>query len=114
MNQPLRPAPVLYNLHEFNRALLRPATHLAQAGANMFSAPGSWLAHLPGAGPLAAGYELFYRLGKDYEKPRFDIHAVEVRGDVGLGGRTDRAVAGRSVACSASSATATRPTSSPA
>lgn len=71
---------MLYNFHEFHRALLRPATQLAQAGANMFSAPGSWLAHLPGAGPLAAGCELFYRLGKDYEKPRFDIHAVQVRG----------------------------------
>jgi poly(3-hydroxybutyrate) depolymerase len=70
---------LLYNLHEFNRALLRPATHLAQAGASMFSSRGSWLAHLPGAGPFAAGCELFYRLGKDYEKPRFDIQSVQVR-----------------------------------
>jgi poly(3-hydroxybutyrate) depolymerase len=46
----------------------------------MFSAPGSWLAHLPGAARLAAGYELFYRMGKDYGKPRFDIRAVEVEG----------------------------------
>jgi poly(3-hydroxybutyrate) depolymerase len=71
---------VLYHLHEFNRALLGPATHLAGAAARMFSAPGSWLAQLPGATRFAAGYELFYRLGKNYEKPAFGIDAVEVDG----------------------------------
>ena len=44
---------------------------MAEATARMFSAPGSWLAQLPGAARVAAGYELLYRLGKDYEKPRF-------------------------------------------
>ena len=71
---------MLYNIHEFNRTLFGPATHLARAGAQMFSAPGSWLAHLPGAANVAAGYELLYRVGKRYEKPKFDIHEVEVRG----------------------------------
>ena len=46
----------------------------------MFSAPGSWLAQLPGAARIAASYELLYRLGKSYEKPTFGIQAVEVRG----------------------------------
>lgn len=71
---------MLYHLHELNRALLGPATHLARAGARMFSAPGSWLAHLPGSARLAASYELMYRLGKDYQKPEFDIRAVEIDG----------------------------------
>jgi poly(3-hydroxybutyrate) depolymerase len=71
---------VLYQLHELNRALLGPANELAKAGASMFSAPGSWLAGLPGASRAAAGYELIYRLGKSYEKPKFDIHSVEVDG----------------------------------
>jgi poly(3-hydroxybutyrate) depolymerase len=71
---------VLYQLYELNRALFSPATHLAQAGARMFSAPGSWLAQLPGAARVAAGYELLYRLGKDYEKPEFGIDAVDVGG----------------------------------
>jgi poly(3-hydroxybutyrate) depolymerase len=71
---------VLYNLHEFNRALLSPATHLAHAGALMFSSPGSWLSLLPGAAPVAAGYELLYRIGKTYEKPSFGIESVEIRG----------------------------------
>jgi poly(3-hydroxybutyrate) depolymerase len=48
----------------------------------MFSAPGSWLAQLPGASQVAAGYELLYRMGKDYGKPRFGIDAVDVDVDV--------------------------------
>jgi poly(3-hydroxybutyrate) depolymerase len=71
---------MLYQLHEFNRALLGPATDLAHAGARMFSAPGSWLARLPGSARIAAGYELMYRMGKDYPKPQFGIDSVTVRG----------------------------------
>jgi len=71
---------MLYQIHEFNRALLGPATDLAHAGARMFSAPGSWLARLPGSARIAAGYELIYRMGKDYPKPEFGIDSVVVRG----------------------------------
>lgn len=46
----------------------------------MFSAPGSWLTWMPGSPLFAAGYELFYRLGKEYPKPAFDIPAVNIRG----------------------------------
>src|SRR5215471_5495694 len=44
----------------------------------MFSAPESWLAHLPGANRVAAAYELLYRLGKDYEKPAWGIDQVDI------------------------------------
>jgi poly(3-hydroxybutyrate) depolymerase len=44
----------------------------------MFSAPGSWLAGMPESPRVAAGYELLYRLGKDYEKPEFDIHSIDI------------------------------------
>ncbi|HVJ14036.1 MAG TPA: polyhydroxyalkanoate depolymerase [Polyangiaceae bacterium] len=71
---------MLYQLHELNRALLGPTAFLAHAGAHMFSAPGSWLAALPGSERIAAGYELLYRLGRDYPKPEFGIHEVEVNG----------------------------------
>lgn len=71
---------MLYHLHEFNRSLLKPASHLAHAVAAMFSTPGSWLAQLPGATEIAAGYELFYRLGKEYTKPEFGIHSVQIGG----------------------------------
>ena len=69
---------MLYHLHEYNRALLSPVVTLARAGADMFSAPGSWLARLPGANRVAAAYELLYRVGKDYEKPAWDIHEVNI------------------------------------
>jgi poly(3-hydroxybutyrate) depolymerase len=71
---------MLYQLHELNRAFLSPATYLAHVGACMFSTPGTWLANLPGSARLAAGYELFYRMGKDYPKPEFGIKTVQVRG----------------------------------
>ena len=67
---------MLYQLHEYNRALLGPVAELARAGAYMFSAPESWFAHLPGANRVAAGYELLYRLGKEYEKPAWGIEEV--------------------------------------
>jgi len=69
---------VLYHLHEYNRALFSPVVQLARAGADMFSAPGSWLSQLPGANRVAAAYELLYRLGKDYEKPAWGIDEVNI------------------------------------
>ena len=48
---------MLYEIHEFNRALLAPITYFARVSACMFSTPGSWLAQLPGASRIAAGYE---------------------------------------------------------
>jgi poly(3-hydroxybutyrate) depolymerase len=70
---------MLYQFHEFQRAFLGPATYLAHAGARIFSEPDSWLARLPGSARIAAGYELMYRMGKDYPKPEFGIHVVRVR-----------------------------------
>ena len=71
---------LLYQFHELWRAGMAPYTFWAEAGAKMFSAPGSWLATVPEASRIAAGYELLYRIGKDYEKPDFGIHALEIDG----------------------------------
>jgi poly(3-hydroxybutyrate) depolymerase len=67
---------MLYRLNELRRALLAPAVHLTQAGARVFSEPDSWLRRMPFAPHLAAGYELMYRLGRDYPKPEFGIQMV--------------------------------------
>ena len=67
---------LLYQMHELGRAWMAPMTYWAEANARMFSAPGSWLSSLPHAQRIAAGYELVYRVGKDYEKPKFGIHSV--------------------------------------
>ncbi|RZA22116.1 MAG: polyhydroxyalkanoate depolymerase [Lysobacteraceae bacterium] len=71
---------MLYQWHELWRAGLAPYTYFADAGAKMYSAQDSWLSTLPGAQRTAASFELMYRLGKDYEKPEFGIHQVEVDG----------------------------------
>jgi poly(3-hydroxybutyrate) depolymerase len=70
---------MLYQFLELQRSLLRPTSLFAHAGARLFSATDSWFAGLPGAARLAAGYELIYRLGKEYPKPEFAIPTVFVR-----------------------------------
>ena len=67
---------MLYRLHELNRTLLNPLITWSESGARMFSSKDSWLSRLPGAHRMAANYELLYRLGKDYEKPAFNIRSV--------------------------------------
>jgi poly(3-hydroxybutyrate) depolymerase len=60
--------------------LLNPLVQWADATSKLFSNPVSPLAHTPFAQRIAAGYELMYRLGKDYEKPPFDISTTTVEG----------------------------------
>lgn len=64
---------MLYQFHEMNRTLMNPLIQWAEATSKLFTNPISPLAHTPFAQRIAAGYELMYRLGKDYEKPQFDI-----------------------------------------
>jgi poly(3-hydroxybutyrate) depolymerase len=70
---------MLYQFHEMNRTLLNPLIQWAEASAKLFTNPVSPLAHTPFAQRIAAGYELMYRLGKDYEKPEFGIKTVAVK-----------------------------------
>jgi poly(3-hydroxybutyrate) depolymerase len=71
---------MLYQIHELNRTFLSPFIQWAEASAKLFTNPISPLAHTPFSQRIAAGYELMYRLGKDYEKPEFDIKTVTVEG----------------------------------
>lgn len=64
---------MLYELHEWQRALLAPFTALNEAGSLLFSDPNSPFSYSPLARPLAAGYELLFRLGKPYEKPEWNV-----------------------------------------
>ena len=70
----------LYQLHELGRAWMAPLAYMAEANARIFSAPTSWLSNLPGAERIAAGNELVHRIGKDYEKPAWEIREVEAHG----------------------------------
>ncbi|SDD11640.1 polyhydroxyalkanoate depolymerase [Aquimonas voraii] len=71
---------MLYHLHEFQRSLLSPLVAYSEATARLYSDHGSWMSKLPGADRMAAGFELMYRLGKDYEKPEFGIRSVVAHG----------------------------------
>jgi poly(3-hydroxybutyrate) depolymerase len=75
---------MLYQLHEMQRSFLTPLMQWADASSKLFSNPVSPFAHTPFAQRIAAGYELMYRLGKDYAKPAFEI-ATTVIGDETVG-----------------------------
>jgi poly(3-hydroxybutyrate) depolymerase len=80
---------MLYQLHEMQRSFLNPLMQWADASAKLFSNPVSPFAHTPFSQRIAAGYELMYRLGKDYEKPAFDLSSTMIDGQtVGIMERT--------------------------
>ena len=68
---------MLYQLYESQRALMEPFVDFAQAAAKLYSSSLSPIGKNPMSQRVSAGYSLMYRLGKDYEKPSFDIHQVE-------------------------------------
>lgn len=70
----------LYQFYEMGRSWMTPVTYWAEASAKMFSTEHSWLSHMPMASRIAAGYELIYRIGKEYEKPLFGIVSIDVDG----------------------------------
>jgi poly(3-hydroxybutyrate) depolymerase len=68
---------MLYHLYETQRSLLEPLTDFAQAASKLYG-HGAIFGQAPLAQRIAAGYDLLYRLGKDYEKPEFGIQTVKV------------------------------------
>jgi len=71
---------MLYQLYEMQRAMVEPFADFALAASKLYSTPHSALSQVPMAQRLAAGFNLVYRLGKDYEKPEFNLHSVDVDG----------------------------------
>jgi poly(3-hydroxybutyrate) depolymerase len=71
---------VLYHLHDIQRKFLNPLSLWAQASSELFSSPYSPLSYTPFARRMAAGYDLLHRLGKQYEKPGFDLPATTIDG----------------------------------
>jgi poly(3-hydroxybutyrate) depolymerase len=71
---------VLYQLHELQRSILHPISHLASAGAHLYTNPYSPLSYTPFSRRLAATFDLVHRLGKDYEKPAFGLQTTSVDG----------------------------------
>ena len=71
---------MLYKLYETQRSLMEPFADFAQAAAKLYGNPLSPLGQNQFTQRISAGYDLIYRLGKDYEKPAFGIHTVDVDG----------------------------------
>ncbi len=71
---------MLYQIFETQRSLMEPFADFAQAASKLYGQTTSPMAQNPMAQRVSAGYDLLYRLGKDYEKPEFGIKSVEVDG----------------------------------
>ncbi|MBF6630906.1 MAG: polyhydroxyalkanoate depolymerase [Comamonas sp.] len=71
---------MFYQIYETQRALIEPFADFAQATAKLYSNPLLPLAQSPLSQRIVAGFDLFYRLGKGYEKPEFGIQSVPVNG----------------------------------
>jgi poly(3-hydroxybutyrate) depolymerase len=71
---------MLYQLYEAQRSLMEPFADFAQAASKLYANPLTPLGQVPFAQRMSAGYDLLYRLWKDYGKPDFNIQTVEVDG----------------------------------
>lgn len=67
---------MLYQWHETMRRLNYPATELAKAWSQILTHPFNPVSSVWGMSQLAANFELFYRIGKDYKKPEFNIQPL--------------------------------------
>ncbi|SCK58750.1 poly(3-hydroxybutyrate) depolymerase [Variovorax sp. HW608] len=70
---------MLYQLYEAQRSLMEPFADFAQAASKLYG-QGAVFGQTAIGQRMAAGYDLLYRLGKDYEKPEFGIKTVKVGG----------------------------------
>lgn len=71
---------MLYQIYEAQRSLMEPFADFAQAASKLYSNPLSPFGQHPLAQRMAASYDLLYRLGKDYEKPGFNITTIDIDG----------------------------------
>ena len=71
---------MLYQIYEAQRSLMEPFADFAQAAAKLYNNPALPIAQGPMSQRMSAGYELMYRLCKDYVKPQFDIKTVKADG----------------------------------
>ena len=71
---------MLYQLYETQRALIEPFADFAQATSKLYTNPLLPFSQNPFSQRISAGFDLFYRLGKGYEKPVFGIESVPVDG----------------------------------
>ncbi|MFU1998486.1 polyhydroxyalkanoate depolymerase [Bordetella avium] len=71
---------MLYELHEMQKAFLRPLAAFTDASSQLFSSPYSPLAYTPLSRKLAASCELIHRIGKEYQKPGWGLNSTPIDG----------------------------------
>jgi len=71
---------MLYQIYEAQRSLMEPFADFAKAAAKLYGNPMTLWGQAPMSQRISAGYDLIYRLGKDYEKPEFGLRTVDVDG----------------------------------
>ena len=82
---------MLYTIYEAQRTLMEPFAQLAQVMSKFYSNPLLPMSETQLGHRMAAGYDLLYRLGRDYEKPEFGIRTVNVDGvDVAIHERIEQ------------------------
>lgn len=73
---------MLYQVREAQRAFLNPLSDWAEAMSKLYANPYSLYSYSPFAPRVAAGFELLYRLGKEYEKPQWGLESTLIDGQV--------------------------------
>ncbi|MFP3647266.1 hypothetical protein [Paraburkholderia sp. SIMBA_054] len=73
---------MLYQIVEYQRALLAPWAACAAEVTNALVGPDSALAHFPGAQCMAAASGLLWTFAKAYPKPAFGVTSVNLDGRV--------------------------------
>lgn len=73
---------MLYHIREAQRAVLKPLSSWADSVSQLYANPYSPLSYSPFANRVSASLELLHRLGKEYEKPEFNITETMVEGQV--------------------------------
>ena len=81
---------MLYQIYETQRSLMEPFADFAFAASKLFGDPHTVFGQLPMSQRASAGYDLIYRLGKDYEKPAFAIQSIKIgKADVAIHERVE-------------------------
>lgn len=71
---------MLYYLYEMNHAAMGPARAMADAGRIFFRNPMNPLAFTSSGKAMAAGFDVFERMTRRYDKPKFGISSIEMEG----------------------------------
>ena len=71
---------MLYQVREWQQHFLQPMTRIAQKLSELAANPFNPWSYTAAGQHAYAGFELLHRLGKEYEKPTFDITSVIVDG----------------------------------